>query len=299
MTALQRIGPDFLRDHPLPQPEKEGDKKQRGRVLVIAGSVEVPGAAVLAGVGALRAGAGVLRIATCQSSATQLGIAVPEARVFGCSETKAGGIDPVNSPKLIELAQTADVVLVGPGMIDEPAMEEVVVALLAKVDGPQFVLDAAAFTEVRNHRDLVARHRGRMTVTPHSGEMAKFLGCSREEIDADPLAAGRTAAHAVQGVVTVKGASTHIVSFEGEEWVSEHGTIGLATSGSGDTLAGILAGLLARGARPVVATAWSVYLHAEAGHRLAQREGTFGFLAHEILAEVPRVMADFSKPASA
>jgi ADP-dependent NAD(P)H-hydrate dehydratase len=299
MMALQRIGPDFLRDHPLPQPEKEGDKKQRGRVLVIAGSIEMPGAAVLAGVGALRAGAGVLRIATCQSSAAQLGIAVPEARVFGCSETKQGGIDPVNSPKLIELAQTADVVLVGPGMIDEPAMEEVVVALLDKVDGPQFVLDAAAFTEVRNHRDLVACHRGRMTVTPHTGEMAKFLGCSREEIDANPLAAGRTAAHVVQGVVTVKGASTHIVSFEGEEWVSEHGTIGLATSGSGDTLAGILAGLLARGARPAVATAWSVYLHAEAGHRLAKREGTFGFLAHEILAEVPRIMADFSKLASA
>ena len=298
MTEIQRVTPQFLREHPLPEPEKEGDKKERGRVLVIAGSVEVPGAAVLAGLGALRAGAGVLRIATCRSSAAQLGIALPEARVFGCSETKGGGIDPSNSPKLIELAQTADVVLVGPGMMDESAVEELVVALLS-VKGPQFVLDAAAFTELRNHRDLFPRHRGDITVTPHSGEMAKFLGCSREEVDADPLAAGRAAAHVVQGVVTVKGASTHIVSFEGEEWLSDHGTIGLATSGSGDTLAGILAGLLARGARAALATAWSVYLHAEAGHRLAKREGTFGFLAHEILAEVPRIMADFSKAASA
>jgi hydroxyethylthiazole kinase-like uncharacterized protein yjeF len=296
MTKIQRVTPDFLRDHPLPQPEKDGDKKQRGRVLVIAGSVEVPGAAVLAGVGALRAGAGVLRIATCRSSAAQLGIAVPEARVFGCSETKGGGIDPSNSPKLIELAQTADVVLVGPGMMDVSAVEEVVVALLG-VKGPQFVLDAAAFTELRNHGDLFPRHRGHITVTPHTGEMAKFLGRSREEVDADPLGAGRAAAHVVQGVVTVKGASTHIVSFEGEEWLSEHGSVGLATSGSGDTLAGILVGLLARGARPALAAAWSVYLHAEAAHRIAKRQGIFGFLAREILAEVPGIMADLSPPA--
>jgi hydroxyethylthiazole kinase-like uncharacterized protein yjeF len=296
MTEIQRVTPRFLRDHPLPQPQKEGDKKQRGRVLVIAGSVEVPGAAVLAGVGALRAGAGVLRIATCISSAAQLGIAVPEARIFGCSETKGGGIDPSNSPKLIELAQSADVVLVGPGMMDESAVEELVVALLDNVQGPHFVLDAAAFTELRNHRDLFAPHRGRIIATPHSGEMAKFLGRSREEVDADPLAAGKAAAHVIQGVVTVKGASTHIIGFAGEEWLSEHGTVGLATSGSGDTLAGILAGLLARGAPPAVATAWSVYLHAEAGHRLAERQGTFGFLAREILAEVPRIMADLSLP---
>jgi ADP-dependent NAD(P)H-hydrate dehydratase len=295
MTQMQRVTPQFLRDYPLPQPEREGDKKERGRVLVIAGSVEVPGAAVLAGVGALRAGAGVLRIATCQSSAVQLGIAVPEARVFGCSETEGGGIDPVNIPKLVGLARTADVVLIGPGMMDESAVEDVVVALLQEVEGPQFVLDAAAFTELRTNRDLVGRHRGRITATPHSGEMARFLGSSREEVDANPLVAGRTAAHVVQGVVTVKGASTHIVSFEGEEWLSEHGTVGLATSGSGDTLAGILAGLLARGARPAVATAWSVYLHAEAGHRLAKCQGTFGFLAHELLAEVPRIMADLSQ----
>jgi NAD(P)H-hydrate repair Nnr-like enzyme with NAD(P)H-hydrate dehydratase domain len=178
----------------------------------------MPGAAYLAGVGALRAGAGVLRIATCQSSTAQIGVALPEARVFGCSQTRGGGIDPANGAKLLELAETASAVLIGPGMIDEGAVEQL-----------------------------------------------------------------------------VPGAATHIVSYEGEEWLSEHGTVGLATSGSGDTLAGILAGLLARGAAPALATVWSVYLHAEAGHRLAQRQGTFGFLAGEILAEIPAIMADFAE----
>jgi ADP-dependent NAD(P)H-hydrate dehydratase len=295
MSGLPRITPQFLKDHPLPAPEKEGDKQQRGRVLVIAGSVEMPGAAYLAGVGALRAGAGVLRIATCQSAVTQIGVALPEARVFGCSETPDGAIDPANGAKLIKLAQSAKAVLVGPGMINERAVEQLVVTLLEEVQTPQFVLDAAAFTEMRNHRDLFASHRGRITVTPHAGEMANFLGGNRADIESNPLAAGRAIADIVQGVVAVKGAATHIVSHEGEEWLSEHGTVGLATSGSGDTLAGILAGFLARGTPPALATAWSVYVHAEAGHRLAQRQGTFGFLAHEILAEIPKIMADLSE----
>jgi ADP-dependent NAD(P)H-hydrate dehydratase len=180
-------------------------------------------------------------------------------------------------------------------MIDERAVELLVVTLLEEVHTTQFVLDAAAFTQLRTHRDLFTRHRGRITVTPHAGEMANFLGCDRPDIESDPLAAGRAVADIVQGVVAVKGAATHIVSHEGEEWLSEHGTVGLATSGSGDTLAGILVGLLARGAPPALATAWSVYMHAEAGHRLAQRQGTFGFLAQEILAEIPKIMADLSE----
>ncbi|MBV9395078.1 MAG: NAD(P)H-hydrate dehydratase, partial [Methylobacteriaceae bacterium] len=114
MSKSRRVTPQFLRDHPLPRPEREGDKKQRGRVLVIAGSVEMPGAAYLAGVGALRAGAGTLRIATCRSSSARIGVALPEARVFGCRETRGGGIDPGDCAKLIELAETATAVLIGP-----------------------------------------------------------------------------------------------------------------------------------------------------------------------------------------
>src|SRR5947199_3610068 len=105
---------DFLRAHPLPRHEEGGDKQVRGRVLVIAGSVEVPGAALLAGLGALRAGAGVLQIATCRSAAPHLAIAMPEAKVVGCSETAAGGIDLSNAARLAEAASHCDAVLIGP-----------------------------------------------------------------------------------------------------------------------------------------------------------------------------------------
>jgi ADP-dependent NAD(P)H-hydrate dehydratase len=96
----------------------------------------------------------------------------------------------------------------------------------------------------------------------------------------------------LQAVIAMKGASTHVVGPGGEAWLSQNGSIGLATSGSGDTLAGILAGLLARGTQPALATIWAVYMHGEAGRRLAKRNGTLGLLAREIPGEIPGIMQE-------
>jgi hydroxyethylthiazole kinase-like uncharacterized protein yjeF len=291
--SLARVTPELLHTHPLPRHEQEGDKQARGRVLVIAGSTEVPGAALLAGLGALRAGAGILQIAMCRSAASHLGIAMPEAMVVGCRETPAGGIDAANAPRLTELGSGCDAVLIGPGMMDEAAVAELTSELLKRLETPVFVLDASAFATL-NTSEMRGGHAGKIVVTPHSGEMAKFLGVPREEVDDAPLRAARQAATSLQAVVAMKGASTHVVSPEGEAWLCENGSIGLATSGSGDTLAGILAGLLARGTPPALATIWAVYMHGEAGRRLAKRNGTFGLLAREIPGEIPIIMRELS-----
>jgi hydroxyethylthiazole kinase-like uncharacterized protein yjeF len=142
--------------------------------------------------------------------------------------------------------------------------------------------------------EMPTQRAGKIVVTPHSGEMAKFLDVSRDEVDHAPLHAARQAADALQAVVAMKGASTHVVSPKGDAWLCENGSIGLGTSGSGDTLAGIIAGLLARGTMPALATAWGVYLHGEAGRRLAARYGALGLLAREIPAEIPRIMQELS-----
>jgi NAD(P)H-hydrate repair Nnr-like enzyme with NAD(P)H-hydrate dehydratase domain len=122
--------------------------------------------------------------------------------------------------------------------------------------------------------------------------MAKFLEREREQVENDPLDAARAAACRLQAVIALKGSRTHVVSPEGEVLQNDHGAIGLATSGSGDTLSGILAGLLARGTPPQLATAWAVYMHAEAGLRLSKRIGPLGFLAREIPDEIPAIMRD-------
>jgi hydroxyethylthiazole kinase-like uncharacterized protein yjeF len=286
-----RVTPEFLSEHPLPRHEREGDKQSRGRVLVVAGSVETPGAALLAGLGALRAGAGILQIATCRSAAPHLAVAMPEAMVVGCPETTAGGIDPASAPRLTELGSGCDAVLIGPGMMDTAAVAELTSALLQSLDARTLVLDASAFSTLEVG-EMPTRHAGRIVVTPHSGEMSKFLDIAREEVDNDPLRAARQAAAALRAVVAMKGAKTHVVSPDGEAWLCDNGSIGLATSGSGDTLAGILAGLLARGTQPTVATIWAVYMHGEAGRRLAKRNGTFGLLARELPGEIPIIMQD-------
>jgi ADP-dependent NAD(P)H-hydrate dehydratase len=115
-------------------------------------------------------------------------------------------------------------------------------------------------------------------------------------VQADPLGAARQAAADLQAVVAMKGGRTFIVTPQGQAWCCDRGQVGLATSGSGDTLAGIIGGLLARGAVPAEAAIWGVFLHAEAGARLARRQGRVGFLARELAAEIPQIMADFDNP---
>jgi hydroxyethylthiazole kinase-like uncharacterized protein yjeF len=289
-----RVTAALLRSMPLPQPDGDGDKEGRGRALVVAGSVEVPGGALLAGIGALRAGAGKLQIATCASVAPGLGLAVPEALVAGLPETPDGGIAPEAAGPLAERAARADAVLVGPGMMGREAVAALTAGLLERAEGPAFVLDAAALPGLSERPELVRRHGGRVVLTPHPGEMAGLLGVERAEVEADPLAAARRAASRLGAVVALKGPCTRIVTPAGGAWAYDQGTVGLATSGSGDTLAGVVAGLLARGASPELAAIWGVYLHGEAGNRLVREVGPLGFLARELLAKVPGIMAELA-----
>ncbi|HYF06250.1 MAG TPA: ADP/ATP-dependent (S)-NAD(P)H-hydrate dehydratase, partial [Acetobacteraceae bacterium] len=184
-----------------------------------------------------------------------------------------------------------DAVLIGPGMLDDRTAARLTAGLLRRctANSTPFVLDAAALKSLLES-DLLLQGSalaGRIVITPHSGEMAGLLGLSREEVLADRLSAARQAAAMFQVVVAMKGACTFIVTPDGSAWSCDRGNVGLATSGSGDTLAGIVAGLLARGATPLAATIWGVFLHSEAGDRLARRKGPLGFLARELLAEVP------------
>jgi hydroxyethylthiazole kinase-like uncharacterized protein yjeF len=137
----------------------------------------------------------------------------------------------------------------------------------------------------------VAARGGRMVLTPHAGEMAALTGLSKDEVLADPLAAARGAAQRLKAVIVMKGAVTHVVTPDGQAWRHEGGVKGLATSGSGDVLAGVICGLLARGAHPAQAAVWAVYLHARAGLRLSQRIGPLGFLARELLDEIAPALA--------
>lgn len=280
------------RAFPLPEVPEDSDKEGRGRLLVVAGSRELAGAALLAGIGGLRAGAGKLQIATAESVAPQLGIAVPEARVVGFEETEEGCLAPSGIGQLLKLVEGVQAVTIGCGLQHGPPLDEMLDALLASSLDTSLILDAAVLGSLSERAEALRNWRGGAAVLPHSREMARLLDCEPAEVEADPLAAARRAASHFGVAALVKGPFSYIADPDGRAFRFEGGGVGLATSGSGDALAGIVGGLAARGAGPLTALLWGVYLHGEAGRKLSKEVGRLGFLARELLDQVPGLLED-------
>jgi hydroxyethylthiazole kinase-like uncharacterized protein yjeF len=292
------ITPALLRRWPLPEIDGELGKEGRGRVLVVGGSEQIPGGVMLAAIGALRAGAGKIQIATSKSVAPAVAIAVPEARVIGLRQDRAGEIARGSERTIRREVGACDALLVGPGM-RAPAAGVALISQWFKLnsdsDGDSdseatLVVDAAPLSAFRG--DARPRREGaRLILTPHAGEMASLCGIDRDEVLADPCSIARAVAARIGAVVALKGANTYVAAPDGKAFKNTAGNIGLGTSGSGDTLSGVIAGLCARGADPLQATVWGVYLHARAGDLLARRIGPLGFLARELLTEIPPLLA--------
>jgi hydroxyethylthiazole kinase-like uncharacterized protein yjeF len=276
----------LLRAWPLPPPDQDGDKESRGRVLVVAGSREIPGAAVLAATAVLRAGAGKLVVATAQSAWQTVAAALPEARVIALPESDGGGLRLQGLEQLAPCAADTACVLVGPGMTDAEATRAFVEGLLPLFAKASVVLDALAMDCVLGGR----RFTQPVILTPHAGEMAHLIGTDKDEVLADPLALAARHAAGWHAVVALKGATTCIAGADGRAWRHTSQTPGLATSGSGDVLAGVIAGLAARGATPEQSAVWGVALHSRAGEQLARRSGSVGYLARELAAQLPALM---------
>ncbi len=286
------VTPALLRGWPLPAPGS--DKRSRGSVLVVGGAARSPGAAMLAGVAALRAGAGRLQLAVARSAAPGLSVAVPEALVVPLDETGvSGSIDPGCVPSLADLAGAADVVCIGPGLDDADLTTILVGDLLEHVaDDARVVLDAYALGALPRRPQVAGRLRGRAVLTPNASEGAVLLGGDPHDGAPDDLDAAALEIAGRYGVaVTLRG---HVADPEGGAWVDGSGSSGLGTSGSGDVLAGVVAGLLARGATPAQAAVWGGHVHATAGERLGARIGPLGFLARELLDEAPLVLAELT-----
>ena len=284
MTECKRLDVAALDAHPLP-PVVDGDKETKGRILVLAGSRDVPGAALLAATAAMRAGAGKLRMATVHSVAQQLAIAMPEAMVVGLPEAEDGGFAGTASRRIAELGSEVDSVVAGPGVKRNAACERIVSTLLDC--GGALALDVAFLEELRE----ADQKRARLPILlPNADELVSLLGCDPRDVEADPVHCGRMAAQRYKSLVLVKGVVSHVVTPAGDCWTYEGGAPGLGVSGSGDVLAGIVGGLLARGAEPLNALLWAVWLHGSAGEMLAKKVGPIGFLARQIADEIPALL---------
>jgi hydroxyethylthiazole kinase-like uncharacterized protein yjeF len=279
------ITPELLRGWPLPKDTES--KHSRGRVVVVGGAAGTPGAVMLAGIAALRVGAGHLTLAVGESVAPAVAVAVPECGVIALPETASGSIARGAVDTVADAASNADAVLVGPGL-DDAAETAALLRRLPDVVGSRsrLVLDAYALGVLRDVPECAQAFAGRLALTPNEEEAERLLGRD-EPIDRAVV----DIAHEQDAVVTCFG---HVANPSGERWHSSAGHGGLATSGSGDVLAGVAVGLLARGAHLDQAMCWSVYLHAAAGDRLAAHVGSIGFLARELLDELPGILTELS-----
>jgi len=277
-----------LQHHPLPPPQAD-DKNDRGRLLVVAGCTEVPGAALLCSLAAMRAGAGKLQIVTSAGAAAALGVSMPEARIIGIPQARDGGIARSAIDGIRERAKDVDAVIAGPGLAPGKTNWRLVAALCDA--GISLVLDAELLRVLPDCGQLVAQSPEPILL-PHSGELAALLRRSEEQVAKDPLAAGRECARRYKAITLVKGVRSHVVMPDGTAWLYSGGSPGLAVSGSGDVLAGIVGGLRARGADALTALLWGVWLHGEAGESLSRKIGKIGFLARELAAEIPALLPD-------
>jgi NAD(P)H-hydrate epimerase len=255
----------------------DGHKGTFGTVLLVAGSSGMLGASILAARGALRGGAGLVRASLPPGLMAPLTVAVPAATTVSRNSSMARWLEGV------------DAVLAGPGLSDTAGTLDLVRELLTRCRVPM-VLDADALNVLAPVKGGLAGPRA-LVSTPHPGEAARLMGISTAAVQRDRQGAAARLVEAVGGVIVLKGAGT-IVTDGMQTYTNSTGNPGMATGGSGDVLAGLLAALLAQGMEPFSAACLAVHAHGRAGDLVAGRLSQTGLTAEDL----PNALAEVLEP---
>ncbi|MDD5646431.1 MAG: NAD(P)H-hydrate dehydratase, partial [Candidatus Bipolaricaulis sp.] len=276
--------------HRLPPRPADGHKGTFGRVLVVAGSVGMTGAAILVCRGALRVGAGLVVLAIPASLDPILELALPEVITVPVPET-GGRLGPAALGALRDELARADVLAIGPGLSRAPDVVKATLALLREFRGP-CVVDADALYALSREPELVSSLAVRGLLTPHPGELALLTGESAGALAHDRMDATRAFVES-RGVTTVlKGRPTVIGLRGGDVYLNPTGNTGLATGGSGDVLTGILAGLIGGGASIADAALVGPYLHGMAAESFASDRSERSLLPSDVIDLLPSVLRE-------
>lgn len=273
----------------LPARSLSGNKGTFGHVLVVGGSLRYVGAPRLAAEACYRAGVGLVTIACPASAQPMLAPAIAEATWLPLVEHD-GMLAAAAATEIIEQLPFYDALVIGPGLGQSEDVRAVVEAVLANLP-PTLrgcVIDADALNALAASDPALASLPGNCVLTPHPGEMSRLRGISVAQVQDDRLHVATDAAAQWKQVVVLKGAHTVIAAPNGRAAISPHANPLLATAGTGDVLAGVIAGLLAQGLDPFDAAACGVFLHGLAAQELSQDLGDRGLLAGELLAAIPR-----------
>jgi ADP-dependent NAD(P)H-hydrate dehydratase / NAD(P)H-hydrate epimerase len=273
---------------PLIEPRRpDSNKGLYGHVLVIGGSVGKAGAAAMAGISALRAGAGLSTVATAKSALSSVAGFYPELMTEPLPETDGGTIATSAGVRIEELLKTMSVAAIGPGISRDPHTATLVRSLVASHKLPM-VVDADGLNAFQGHTGELNGKDRTLVITPHPGEMARLAGCSTADVQKDRLAVARSFAREHELVVVLKGHRTLVVQPDGEAWVNTTGNPGMSTGGTGDILTGMVAAMIAQNPKNVtLAVCAAVHLHGLAGDLMLENVGEHSMIATDLLRGLP------------
>jgi len=275
----------------LPARPPDAHKGTFGHAAIIAGSVGMTGAAAMAGMAAVRIGAGLVTLGVPESLNDILEAKVTEVMTVPMPETQARSFSRAAVPKALELIERCDAVAIGPGIGRNGETVAFVRELLPKIKVPM-VIDADGLNAVAEDVSVLAKLKAPTIISPHPGEMARLVGTTVETVQSNRLKAARDAAERFGVVVVLKGAGTVTAAPDGEAWINTTGSVALATGGTGDVLTGAIVGLLAQGRRPLDAAICAVYIHGRAGEIAEEEIGSAGAAATDLLPLLPRVIRE-------
>ncbi len=274
-------------------PYRWGDmhKGDAGRLLIVAGSAGMTGAAALAGLGAARSGAGLVTLAVPESLNDILEAKCTEVMTLPVPETGQRSLARETAAQILAFAENCDAVALGPGLSQVSETQELARELIGRISQP-LVVDADGLNACVDATDVLKDRSAPTVITPHPGELSRLVDLSVTDIQADRVGAARQAAGDLSCVVVLKGAATVTATADGEVWVNPTGNPGMASGGVGDVLTGVIAALLAGGADDLEAAVSGVFYHGRAGDLAAERCGERGLVASDLLEQVPAAFLD-------
>jgi ADP-dependent NAD(P)H-hydrate dehydratase / NAD(P)H-hydrate epimerase len=270
----------------LPPRGPESFKQSVGRVLVVAGSAGMSGAAAMCAVSALRAGAGIVTLAAPGSLIDILEIKLTEVMTASLSETLDRTLAVESANEVLEMVKDFDLLVMGPGLSGSVETYEAVRKIAAETPVP-LVLDADALNALAGIPEVLAGRNAETIVTPHPGELARLTGGDAKSIQKDRLGAAGQAADKMNAVVVLKGARTVVAVHDKMISVNTTGNPGMATAGAGDVLAGMIGGLWAQHMDAFNAAVLSVYLHGLAGDLAAGEMTEYNLAATDLIEYMP------------
>jgi NAD(P)H-hydrate epimerase len=270
----------------LPNRPPDGNKRTFGRILMIAGARGYSGAAILAARAAFRTGAGLIRLAAPRGIIDVLENNVVEAVKVPLPETAQETIGRNAEAVLRPLLDQSDILLIGPGITTHSDTARFLCEFLPRVRQPM-IIDADALNILAQNPRIIGKIRAPFILTPHPGEFSRLIKSSAAEVNEHRIDWALTYARRWGGVVVLKGAPTVIASPDGEVFINPTGNSGLASAGSGDVLAGMIAGFLAQTRAPLEAALCGVFLHGLTADRAVKQSNEYSLVAGDLVEQIP------------